>query len=181
MLLDHANRHGLSYWQFWGRCLELVLTWRESGVDCDSRSSLLRDPRCTPLHIEALGTLVEDSVTAEVLQRAKSNLAGWCAAELLRAQGETLLRRSPANASKAEALFQESLEVARRQGALSWELRSAMSLARLYQSRGAVQEGFRLLAGVHGRFTEGFETADLMAARALLSDLAVVKRIVRRA
>ncbi len=155
MLLEHASRHALSYWQFWGRCLDLALTWRETGVDRGSRLGLFRDPRCTPLHIEALGTLVEDSVTVEVLQRAQSDLAGWCAAELLRAQGETLLKRSPGNASRAEALFEESLEVARRQGALSWELRTAMSLARLRQSRGAVQEAFRLLASVHAASRKG--------------------------
>ena len=181
MLLEHASRHALSYWQFWGRCLELVLTWRESGVDSDSRLDLFRDPRCTPLHIEALGTLVEDSVTSEVLERAKSNLAGWCAAELLRAEGEALLKRSYTNAAKAETLFEESLEVARRQGAMSWELRAAMSLARLRQSRGAAPAAFRLLSSAYGRFTEGFETADLTAARSLLLDLAVVRRMVRRA
>ena len=181
MLLEHASRHALSYWQFWGRCLELVLTWRESGVDNDSRLDLLRDPRCTPLHIEALGTLVEDSVTSEVLERAKTNLAGWCAAELLRAEGEALLKRSYTNAAKAEALFEESLEVARRQGALSWELRAAMSLARLRQSHGADADAFRLLSSVYTRFTEGFETADLTAARTLLVELAVVRRMVRRA
>ena len=61
--------------------------------------------------------------------------------------------------------------LARRQGALSWELRTAMSLARLQRDQGCRREALDLLTSVHGRFTEGFGTADLQAAKLLLDEL----------
>ena len=71
--------------------------------------------------------------------------------------------------------FQAALDTARRQDARSWELRAAMSLARLWRSQHRVRPAQELLAGVFNRFTEGFGTADLLAARALLQDLAAVQ------
>ena len=181
ILLDCSTRHSLSYWQLWGRCLELALRWREIGPDSESRLQLLADPLCTPLHSEALGALIEDSIPGEALQRAKSDLAGWCAAELLRVKGEAVLKESRVNVAQAETLFQESLEVARRQGALSWELRASASLARLWQSQGDSLQAYHLLAPVYARFTEGFDTVDLSSAGALLTELAAAKRWARRA
>ena len=67
----------------------------------------------------------------------------------------------------AEDHFRQALDWARRQGALSWELRAATSLARLWWRQGRGKEGFELLAPVYDRFTEGFETADLRSAKAL--------------
>jgi predicted ATPase/DNA-binding winged helix-turn-helix (wHTH) protein len=181
MLLEHSGPNGLSYWQFWGRCIELAVAWRQKGPDKESRLTLLRNPLCTPLHVEALGALIEDSVGRLALERARGGLAGWCAPELLRAEGEALLTSSRTNAVQAEKHFHESLELARRQGALSWELRAAMSLARLWQSQGNALEAYHLLAPVQARFTEGFDTVDLLAASALLADLAASKRRFRRA
>jgi hypothetical protein len=181
ILLDCSTRHALSYWQLWGRCLELALRWREVGPDSDARLELLAHPLCTPLHSEALGALIEDSVPSAALERAKGDLAGWCAAELLRVKAEAMLKESRANVGQAETLFQESLEVARRQGALSWELRASLSLARLWQSQGESVQAYHLLAPVQSRFTEGFDTVDLSAASALLTELAAAKRWARRA
>jgi predicted ATPase len=181
ILLDYSSRHALSYWQLWGRCLELALRWREVGPDSEGRLGLLQDPLCTPLHAEALGALIEDSVPSVALERAKGDLAGWCAAELLRVKGEAVLKESRANVALAESLFQESLEVARRQAALSWELRASLSLARLWQRRGDSLQAYHLLAPVHARFTEGFDTVDLVAASTLLTDLGAAKRWARRA
>jgi predicted ATPase len=70
----------------------------------------------------------------------------------------------------AEDLFAESLAWARRQAALSWELRTSVSLARLQRGQGRTQEAHGLLAAVYGRFTEGFETADLLVAKQLLDE-----------
>jgi predicted ATPase len=181
MLLDYSSRHGLSYWEFWGRCLEVAVRWRETGPDNEARMSLLGHRLCTPLHAEALGALIEDSVPGEALERAKGGLAGWCAAELLRVQGEVFLKESPANFARAENLFLQSLEVARRQAALSWELRAAMSLARLWQARGDSLQAYHLLAPIQARFTEGFDTVDLIAASSLLGELIPAKRWARRA
>ncbi len=70
-----------------------------------------------------------------------------------------------------EACFQKAIAIARNQQAKSWELRAAMSLARLWQSQGKCQDAYDLLAPVYGWFTEGFDTADLKDARGLLDEL----------
>jgi predicted ATPase len=75
-------------------------------------------------------------------------------------------------AAQAEACFQQSLTIAHRQQAKSWELRAATSLARLWQQQGKQTEARELLAPVYSWFTEGFDTADLCDARALLEELA---------
>ena len=74
--------------------------------------------------------------------------------------------------AKAEAYFERALAVARQQQAKSWELRAAMSMARLWRDQGKVQEARELLAPVYGWFTEGFDTRDLKEAKALLEELA---------
>src|SRR5262249_10727955 len=92
-------------------------------------------------------------------------------AEVYRVKGEVLLQHAGPDAPQAEACFQQALAVARRQQAKSWELRAAMSLARLWQRQGKCTEARELLAPVYGWFTEGFDTADLQDARALLEEL----------
>jgi predicted ATPase len=96
----------------------------------------------------------------------------FAAAEVYRIQGEILLQQAVPDALQAEACFQQALAVARRQQSKSLELRAAMSLARLWHQQGKRQEARELLAPVYGWFTEGFDTADLQEARALLEELA---------
>jgi predicted ATPase len=93
-------------------------------------------------------------------------------AELHRIQGELLLVHAAENHGKAEASFQQALLVARHQQAKSLELRAAMSLARLWQHQGKRAAAHELLAPLYGWFTEGFDTADLQDAKALLEELA---------
>jgi predicted ATPase len=78
----------------------------------------------------------------------------------------------PAATPAAEACFRRAIEIARAQQAKSWELRAAMSLARLWRDQGKVREARELLAPVYGWFTEGFDTLDLKEAKALLDELA---------
>jgi predicted ATPase len=94
-------------------------------------------------------------------------------AELYRLQGELLLAQAGERqqVQEAEARFHQALAVARRQQAKSWELRVAISLSRLWQQQGKRAEAYTLLAPIYGWFTEGFETADLQEARALLEEL----------
>ena len=92
--------------------------------------------------------------------------------EVYRVKGELLLRQAVPDAPQAEACFQQALAVARLQQAKSWELRTALSLSRLWQRQGKRAEARELLAPVYGWFTEGFDTADLQEARALLDELA---------
>jgi predicted ATPase len=82
--------------------------------------------------------------------------------------GEIALLSVEPDAAKAEAYFERALALARQQQAKSWELRAAMSLARLWRDQGKVQRARELLAPVYGWFTEGFETRDLKEAKALL-------------
>jgi predicted ATPase len=91
--------------------------------------------------------------------------------ELLRVKGETLIAMSPSDTRQGEACLQNSLDLARQQGALSMELRSGMSLARIWAENGQVDEALGLLAPIHSRFTEGFHTSDLVAAANLLDEL----------
>jgi predicted ATPase len=93
-------------------------------------------------------------------------------AELYRLQGELLLARATGQDTEAETCFRQALDIARRQQAKSWELRAAMSLARLWQRRGKRADAHTLLASVYHWFTEGFDTADLQEAKALLEALA---------
>ena len=97
----------------------------------------------------------------------------WFFPELLRFKGEIVLGADGYGAAaSAEDLFRSALDWARRQGALSWELRAAVSLARLRRAQGRTCEGRDTLAQVHGRFSEGFTTVDLQTATALLDELA---------
>jgi predicted ATPase/DNA-binding winged helix-turn-helix (wHTH) protein len=93
-------------------------------------------------------------------------------AEIYRIKGELLLARSAEDYGEAEACFQQALTVARHQQAKSSELRAAMSLSRLWQHQGKRAEAQELLAPIYGWFTEGFDTADLQEAKAMLEELA---------
>jgi class 3 adenylate cyclase/predicted ATPase len=96
----------------------------------------------------------------------------WCEAEVCRLRGVLLLRQPGTPQAEAEAWLQRALDVARRQEAKSLELRAAMSLSHLWQQQGKQAKAHALLAPVYGWFTEGFDTADLQEARALLEALA---------
>jgi predicted ATPase len=92
-------------------------------------------------------------------------------AEIHRLRGVLLLRQPGTPQAEAEACFQQAMDVARRQEAKSLELRAAMSLSRLWQQQGKQAEARALLAPIYNWFTEGFDTADLQEARALLDEL----------
>src|SRR5262249_52856878 len=106
-------------------------------------------------------------------ERSGNSEERWCVAELLRVKGELILLQSATDAAAmAEDHFRQALDWARRQRALSWELRTAASLARMWRDQGRRKEARELLAPVYDRFTEGFDTADLRATKALLGELA---------
>ncbi|MGC2078216.1 MAG: hypothetical protein WA728_19715 [Xanthobacteraceae bacterium] len=96
----------------------------------------------------------------------------WIEAEVHRTGGEIALLSPDPDATKAEAYFDRALMVARQQQAKSWELRAAMSMARLWRDQGKPQQARELLAPIYGWFTEGFDTHDLKEAKALLDTLA---------
>jgi predicted ATPase len=104
-----------------------------------------------------------------IIETAKER---WFEAEVNRIAGEIALKSPEPDAAKPEAYFDRALAVARQQQAKSWELRAAMSMARLWRDQGKREEARELLAPVYGWFTEGFDTLDLREAKALLDELA---------
>jgi predicted ATPase len=137
-------------------------------------SELLR-----PYYLALLATVYGDSgqpaagqaLLAEAWALVDKNGERWYAAELHRLQGALHLQQGTPAVPQAEQCFQQALAVARRQQAKAWELRAAMSLARLWQQQGKRAEAYELLAPIYGWFTEGFDTADLQEAKALLDEL----------
>jgi predicted ATPase len=137
------------------------------------------------LMAEALGRAGQyaDGLAAidEAIARSERTEELWAIAELMRVKGELLLLQgAPGAAEAAEDHFRQALDWARRQGALSWELRTAMSLARLLDKQGRSADGLAILQPVHERFTEGFDTADLTEAKQLLNELSHGQQQQRR-
>ena len=110
-------------------------------------------------------------VLAEALTLVATTEARWWEAELHRLQGALRLQLPIPDITQAEACFRQALDVARRQEAKMWELRAAVSLSQLWHEQGKSAEARSLLAPLYGWFTEGHETADLQAARAVLERL----------
>jgi predicted ATPase len=111
-------------------------------------------------------------VVTEELARVHITGGRFYESELHRIKGELLLGQTVPDRAEAEGCFEKAVEVARSQSAKSLELRAVMSLSRLWQRQGKKEEARQLLADIYGWFTEGFDTADLKAAKALLEELA---------
>jgi predicted ATPase len=109
----------------------------------------------------------------EALAAAGTSGERYYLAELNRLRGEMLLMLQPSNNALVEQCFRNSIDLARAQEARSWELRATTSLARLMNKQGHRVEAHRMLAEIYGRFTEGFETADLRDAKTLLEELGI--------
>ena len=185
MLTELAKSRALTFWGSWGRCLEGALLIRrgvpKSGSrilraaidELGERGWALRAPDFLGVLAEGLahsGQMVEATGTIE-MALAKSEQDGelWCSAELLRIKAELMLHDSGGMATGlAEQTLLQALALARQQGALSWELRAASSLARLMAKDGRQEESRQVLGSVCNQFTEGFETADLRSARSIL-------------
>jgi predicted ATPase/DNA-binding winged helix-turn-helix (wHTH) protein len=185
MLLDLSVKHGVDGWNVAGRCFRGVLLIRRGDIAAglELLGTALASMPETAFHLHYVQFLAESAQalarTGEVakgllmiegaLARCERNEEGWYVAELMRVKGELLLQDSGDRpAATADRYFGRAIEVARRQGALMWELRSATSLAGLRARRGRRDEARQILGPVYDRFTEGFETTDLHAARALL-------------
>jgi predicted ATPase len=189
MLLEQATRHPLAVWHAYGRCFEAILLIRRGDFEpglirLRDAGSELRQAGFTQYYTPYLAALGEGlggagqmaaglAAIDEGLARAETTEERWCLPELLRIKGELILTENRAGAAiAAETQFLHALDWARRQQALSWELRSTASLARLWRDQRRIAEARELLARVYGRFTEGFATADLREAKALMEQLA---------
>ena len=123
------------------------------------------------LLVEA-GNVTEGLATVnETLRRIESNHAFWLMPEALRVKGEAMLLSGVVDMAAAEKCFARSLDIACQQGALWLELRAATSLARLLREQGRSTDAIACIQPIYERFTEGFGTADLIAAKQLLDDL----------
>lgn len=173
MLSEYSIHHSLEYYQLWANCVDLILAVRSGKIVVEADLKWSDDPLAGSQYLDLVGTVSEELVSACSIARSEHGRGCWWTAEILRVKGERMLRTtSPGAAASAEEQFQTALDMARRQDALSWELRAAMSLARLWRDQHRHGPAHSLLAGVYGRFTEGFQTADLAAAAALLQGLA---------
>jgi predicted ATPase len=189
MLRDHATRHGVGRWEAWGRCFEGALRVQTGDLETGTRllDSGLAEQRKVGfvLHFkqfsgELAAALCRSGDIEKALATVEAELA-QCehtgirhhVGELRRVKGEILLRTARHDAVRAaEDCFSQAMDMACEQGALAWELRAAMSLARLRREQGDIGAGHDLLAAVYERFTEGFQTADVRAAKALLDEMA---------
>jgi predicted ATPase len=189
MLTEHARKHALGVWRFYGRALRgrLCLYRGSAAEGAALLRSALAELADTPLDIRFqlyLVWLAETLVVAgdaaaaltaidEALERAERTEERWYLPELLRIRGELLLQAGAPEANAgAHACFERSLQLARAHGVLSWELRTTMSVVRhrgLELGRAALHD---MLGAVLARFSEGFATGDLVQAKMLRDELA---------
>jgi class 3 adenylate cyclase/predicted ATPase len=182
-----AEQKGAMFWRAWGllnRGWVLTLTGKTpdavhtitSGIT-DFRSTgatlnVLFYLSCLSRAYAELGQIDEAwRCIGEAMTAVETTKEKWCEAEIYRIAGEISLLSSKPDPTKADAYFERALEVARAQQAKSWELRAAMSLARLWRDQGKPQQASELLAPVYGWFTGGFDTRDLKDAKALLQEV----------
>jgi predicted ATPase len=183
--IDLSTEHGLSFWlacgfmahglalMEQGRGEEGILQIRQGIVDYRATGARADDSAHLAWLAEAhrkIGQIEQGiSVLAEASAFVTQSKERWYEAEIRRVEGEFLLAQG--DEAGAEASYHKAIEVARRQQAKFWELRATMSLARLWQKQGKVAPARERLAEIYGWFTEGFDTADLRDARALLEEL----------
>ena len=187
-LLDLAAKNALGPWEVFGRCWKGTILIKQGLTDRGLpllRTALaeLQQVRLFTLYnVRFLGFLAEGLASAGQVAEGRALVEGaiqhseekeelWCVAELLRVKGEIQLLQDGASPASAELCFLQSIKWAQDQDALSWELRTSMSLSRLLRDRGEIEQAHRSLATVYRRFSEGFETADVRAAKALLAEL----------
>jgi predicted ATPase len=187
-VMDLATKHGFASWLPQGMYLcgwSLALQGHvkegiiqiQQGLNSKRATGSKRDQECACAFLaEAYGEDAQPDKGLHIIVEAidfvdMTDERTW-EAELHRLKGQLLLQQSPDNATEAETCFQKAISIAQNQSAKSWELRAATSLAKLWQRQGKRQEAYDLLAPVYSWFTEGFDTADLIDAKALLDELA---------
>ena len=158
-----------------GKASDAIQTLSPSIIAVRSTGSTVLIPFSLPYLAKALAELrqFDDARHSidEAIAAVETTNERWCEADIHRMAGEIALKSPEPNAAKAEGYFERALAVARQQQAKSWELRAAMSMARLWRDQGKRDEARNLLAPIYGWFTEGFDTFDLKDAKVLLDEL----------
>jgi len=160
LLLEQTQKHSVLLFYNWARHYAQVIDGDGAHPNPQPGAGLIK---------EIMVTLDTGFVDDALLARAENGAAGWSTAEILRARANALLAQN--SQSAAETVLLKALAVAKAQGALAWELRTATSLAELWQRQGRLQQAHDLLAPIYNRFTEGFATPDLCKVRRLLDEL----------
>jgi hypothetical protein len=171
-LMQIAKLHIFARWHRLALCYQKSLSLLTRSVDAASDDLLIQANPIGLLQRDLLSTISEYWVDSAIIGRAERGLCGWCTAELLRIGGVLIERKGDADAvAAAESRFRAALQIAREQGAVAFELRSALSLSRLLLQQEHRDQARVELSAVFERFQEGYETADLRAARTLLTEL----------
>jgi tetratricopeptide (TPR) repeat protein len=177
-LVDLSTRNGHSHWTAYGARFRRVIALRGGDVggiaEIGQSDAHLRNLACCTELAEAFAKAGRSTEGLAVLDEfeAQSPELGAFTPEFLRIRGELLLLQGTPDAAQPSAdLFKQALEFANRHGALSLELRAATSLARLLHDQGRQAQAAACLPPIYDRFTEGFDTADLIAAKRLMEEL----------
>jgi predicted ATPase len=186
-LVALADEKGGSYWKPWGMKLRgcifaatgeasKAIQMITSGITAyRSTGSTMWEPLYLPYLARAYAELgqFDDAwrCISEAMTAVETTKERWAEADIQRTAGEIALLSPERDTMKAESYFQRALAIARAQQAKSWELRAAMSMARLWRHQGKRQQAHDLLAPVYSWFTEGFDTLDLKEAKSLLEQL----------
>jgi predicted ATPase/DNA-binding winged helix-turn-helix (wHTH) protein len=190
-LTNLGGRYNAAFWKILARCLEAKLLIKSGEFSAGAAALRTALEACdsngwTICYPEFLGALAEGLVGLGQLRDALITIdrgiawadrggERWYVSELLRCKGEMLLQESGGQSfSASEGCFIEALDLAREQGALFWELRGAISLARLRVVQHRHAEAQLVLRPVYERFTEGFETSDLRSAAVMLESLSTI-------
>jgi class 3 adenylate cyclase/predicted ATPase len=186
-LLALADEKGTLYWKAEGMLMRGCLFAR-TGKASDAIQTItpwlatFRSIQATwlsPAYLSFLGLAHADAGSFDDAQRSivdalttvEATQERWFEAEVHRVAGEIALKSPEPDVAKAKVYFERALTIARKQQAKSWELRAAISMARLWRDQGKRQQASSLLTAIYGWFTEGFDTLDLKEAKALLDEL----------
>jgi predicted ATPase/DNA-binding winged helix-turn-helix (wHTH) protein len=175
MLADYSRRFNFDRWTTLSDCYELalrLLSGRVAGEGPGPHASAGRVPEGA-LYRDMLCTIHPVWLDGVTLERARSLLSGWANPEILRVAAAQRLHDPSADEAAAESDLRTALQIARDQNALSWELRATTSLAVLLQRRGRSSEALNAMHTIYAKLTEGLETTDLIAAKALIEELQI--------
>jgi predicted ATPase/DNA-binding winged helix-turn-helix (wHTH) protein len=170
-LIDYARRNTLNRWLKLGLCYQATLDYMLESLT-GHNAELLEVQPGGPFQRHILATIHDRWIDSPTTDQAEEHLCGFATAEILRLHGERLLSLDrPNHAALAEGAFRNAIRVAQEQGSLAWELRATTSLALLLRTQGRIVLAAKLLKAVYERFTEGFESSDLVKARSLIAEL----------
>jgi hypothetical protein len=170
LLEVHGIRHSTHYYTLWAKAYRSVLALVDRDRGNGSTQPFDVRPSQDPRIIEMLCTMHPSFITPVDVTRADARGGAWCAAEVLRAHAE-MAQSQGRPREYVEGVFHRSLQIAREQGARSWELRTSISLARLLSERGSRGRAREVLAPVYERFGSSHQTSDLQAAATFLEQL----------